>query len=172
MSGKNELNKNETNWTNGEQMNDTKKRNFKRFPILYHLIKPVLIRTQDSESDMSSPAIMANLSAGGMALLSFSSLSVGKNLLISFNLKDLKIDNVLSRVVRCENKEGSYILGVQFLNLKNEIANSINKLANDFDACETRILTGEKPICRKGCSYFNHCQRTAKKHEIGTELLH
>lgn len=40
----------------------------------------------------------------------------------------------------------------------------INKLADDFDSCETRILLGEKPVCRKGCSYFEHCQRVAKGH--------
>ncbi len=140
------------------------KRKFKRFPVLYHLIKPVLIRTQDSKAGISSSAIMANLSAGGMALLTFSSLSVGKNLLISFDLKNLKIDNVKSKVVRVENKEGSYILGIQFLNLKKEIADAINKLADDFDSCETRILLGEKPVCKKGCSYFEHCQRIAKGH--------
>ena len=150
-------------------MNDAEKRKSKRFPVLYHLIKPVLIRTQDSKSEISSPAIMANLSAGGMALLTFSPLPVGKNLLISFDLKDLKIDNVIGKVVRCENKESSYILGVQFLNLKNEIANSINKLADDFDFCKTRILLGEKPVCRKGCSYFEHCQRIAKKRGTDTE---
>ena len=140
------------------------KRKFKRFPVLYHLIKPILIRTQDSKAGISSPAIMVNLSAGGMALLTFSSLAVGKNLLISFDLKDIKIDNVKSRVVRVENKEGSYVLGIQFLNLKKEIADAINKLADDFDSCETRILLGKKPVCRKGCSYFEHCQRIAKRH--------
>ena len=145
-------------------MNNAEKRKSKRFPVLYHLIKPVLIRTQGSKAGRASPAIMANLSAGGMALLTFSSLPVGKNILISFDLKDLKIDNVKSRVVRVENKEGSYILGVQFLNLKKELADVINKLADDFDSCETRILLGEKPICRKGCSYFEHCQRVAKGH--------
>ena len=145
-------------------MNDAEKRKSKRFPVLYHLIKPVLIRSQESKAGISSPAIMANLSAGGMALLTFSPLPVGKNILISFDLKDLKIDNVKSRVVRVENKEGSYILGVQFLNLKKELADVINKLADDFDSCETRILLGEKPICRKGCSYFEHCQRVAKGH--------
>lgn len=145
-------------------MNDAEKRKSKRFPVLYHLIKPVLIRTQGSKAGRASPAIMANLSAGGMALLTFSSLPVGKNILISFDLKDLKIDNVKSRVVRVENKEGSYILGIQFLNLKKEIADAINKLADDFDSCETRILLGEKPVCRKGCSYFEHCQRIAKGH--------
>ncbi|MDO8733732.1 MAG: PilZ domain-containing protein [Elusimicrobiota bacterium] len=145
-------------------MNDAEKRKSKRFPVLYHLIKPVLIRTQDSKAGISSPAIMVNLSTGGMALLTFSPLPVGKNILISFDLKDLKIDNVKSRVVRVENKEGSYILGIQFLNLKKEIADTINKLADDFDSCETRILLGEKPVCRKGCSYFEHCQRIAKGH--------
>ncbi|MFA5778864.1 MAG: PilZ domain-containing protein [Elusimicrobiota bacterium] len=145
-------------------MNDAEKRKFKRFPVLYHLIKPVLIRTQDSKAGISSPAIMANLSAGGMALLTFSPLPVGKNILISFDLKDLKIDNVKSRVVRCENKEGSYIIGIQFINMPNDIAKKINKMADDFDSCETRILLGEKPVCKKGCDYFEHCQRVAKGH--------
>ena len=145
-------------------MNNAEKRKFKRFPVLYHLIKPVLIRTRGSKAGISSPAIMANLSAGGMALLTFSPLAVGKNILISFDLKDLKIDNVKSKVVRCENKEGSYILGVQFLNLKKELADVINKMADDFDSCETRILIGEIPVCRYGCSYFEHCQRIAKGH--------
>lgn len=148
----------------GAQVNDSEKRKSKRFPVLYHLIKPVLIRTQDSKAGISSPAIMVNLSAGGMALLTFSPLTAGKNILISFDLKDLKINNVKSRVVRVENKGGSYILGIQFLNLKKEIADVINKLADDFDSCEIRILLGEKPVCRKGCSYFVHCQRIAKGH--------
>lgn len=145
-------------------MKNSEKRKFKRFPVLYHLVKPVLIHMEETKAEIASPMIMANLSAGGIALLSFSPLPVGKNILISFDLKDLKIDNVKSRIVRVENKEGSYILGIQFLNLKKEIADVINKLADDFYSCETRILLGEKPVCRRGCGYFEHCQRIAKGH--------
>ncbi|HAX61053.1 MAG TPA: hypothetical protein DCX95_00615 [Elusimicrobia bacterium] len=145
-------------------MNNIEKRKSKRFPVLYHLIKPVLIRTRGSKAGRASPAIMANLSAGGMALLTFSALAEGSNVLISFDLKDLKIDNVKSRVVRCENKEGSYVIGIQFINMPDDIVKKINRMADDFDSCETRILLGEKPVCKKGCSYFEHCQRIAKGH--------
>lgn len=145
-------------------MNNTEKRKFKRFPVLYHLIKPVLIRMQDSKSEISSSAIMTNLSAGGMALLTFDSLPVGKKLLVTFDLKILKAENVKAKVVRCENKEGSYIMGIEFSNLSSDVAKKINKMADDFDFCETRILLGEKPICRKDCSYSEHCQRTTKGH--------
>ena len=158
MTGKGEY----VNKANEE--NDSDKRKSKRFPVLYHLIKPVLLRERGSKAGISSPAIMVNLSASGMALLTFSPVPVGKNLLISFDLKDLKIDNVKSKVVRCDNKEGSCILGIQFVNLPKDIAKKINGMADDFDSCETRILLGEKPVCRKGCGYFEHCQRVAKGH--------
>lgn len=140
------------------------KRKHKRFPVLYHLIKPVMIRTESMTTHASLPAIMANLSAGGMALLTFTPLNAGQNLIISFDLKILEIKNLKAKVIRCENKEGSYIIGIQFLDLAENIADRINKMADDFDSCETRILMGDKPVCRKGCSYFEHCQRTAKGH--------
>lgn len=146
----------------GESVKKSEKRKFKRFPVLYHLIKPVLIRTQDSKAGISSPAIMANLSAGGMALMTFSPIPVGKKLLISFDLKDVKVDGIKSKAVRCENRESSYIIGIQFLGLPGKIAKKINEMADAFDRCETRILIGEKPVCRKGCTYFEHCMRTAK----------
>ncbi|MBN1384270.1 MAG: PilZ domain-containing protein [Elusimicrobia bacterium] len=140
------------------------KRKHKRFPVLYNLIKPVLIRTEGMESNASMPAIMANLSSGGMALLTFTPIPTGQILIIFLDLKSLHVTNIKARVTRCENKGGSYNLGIQFLDLSKEIADKISKMADDFDLCETRILMGDKPICRKGCTYAPHCQRTAKGH--------
>ena len=140
------------------------KRKFKRFPVLYYLIKPVLLRTEDTESGASMPAIMANLSSGGMALMTFSPVSIGQKLIISLDLKTLHVKNFKSKVVRCENKGGSYVLGIEFLDMEKEISDKINKMADDFDLCETRILIGDRPVCRKSCHYSEHCQRTAKGH--------
>ncbi|MDD5687578.1 MAG: PilZ domain-containing protein [Elusimicrobia bacterium] len=139
------------------------KRRFKRFPVLYHLVKPVLIKTGNMSNETALPAIMANLSAGGMALFTFAPLAIGQKLLISFVLRDLKIENIEAKIVRCENKEGSYVIGFQFLNITKEIDNKLRRMADDFDACQMRIVLGDKSACKKDCGYFDHCQKPIKK---------
>ncbi|MEW6558346.1 MAG: PilZ domain-containing protein [Elusimicrobiota bacterium] len=151
-------------------MKNIERRKFKRFPVLYRLAKPVLLRLDGEKTGKTEeviPAIMSDLSAGGMAILTFLPLAIsplGKTLIITFDLTVIQGNHVKGRVVRCENKDGLYILGIEFLNLPDDIFDKINLMADDFDSCETRILLGEKPICRKGCRYSEHCQRRVKGH--------
>jgi len=111
-------------------MNSTDKRVSKRFPIMHQLAEPVLVRTESSKSEKSIPAVMANLSASGMALLTFLPLAIGKILFMSFDLRHVKIDNIKSKVVRCDTKDGTYVLGIKFLGLPNGVKTKINKMAD------------------------------------------
>ncbi|OGS38353.1 MAG: hypothetical protein A2551_07105 [Elusimicrobia bacterium RIFOXYD2_FULL_34_30] len=144
-------------------ISSNEKRKIKRFPVLYHLVKPVLIVREGKSQEPELPAIMANLSAGGMALVTFSPLSIGEKLIISFKLKDIQMENVKAKIVRCENKGGACIIGIQFEEIDKKLADKLCKMADDFDACRTRLLTGEKNACKKDCSYYAHCHFFEKK---------
>jgi len=39
-------------------------------------------------------------------------------------------------------------------------------MADDFDACRTRLFYDDKSICKKDCSYFAHCHYSERKKQV------
>ena len=140
------------------------RRRHHRVPIISELVEPVLVRVSPSELDEEIPGIMMNLSAGGMVVITFLSLPWGALIDLIINLPGLKIGNVKGRVVRVEEKGGTYLVGISFASLEKGAKDSINRMAKDFNNCKKRHLKGEKNICFKKCAYYPLCSQSIKGH--------
>lgn len=135
------------------------RRKHKRFPVLYALAKPVRLRRAAVRE--AEPAVMANLSAGGMALVTFKTYPKGTALTLDFDLGVVKAQNLSGVVKRCEDKGGLFTLGIAFTQIPEETRKTIHKMADDFDRCETRMMLGE-PLCERGCAYRDHCTKSIR----------
>ena len=140
---------------------EQERRKYKRVPTI-SIVKEALIESPALKLKREIPAILSNLSAGGMALITFLSLPLDAIISLSFNIDGLKLKDAEGRVVRVEGKKNTYLIVIAFTKIRAEVKNRINMMADAFDLCETRILMGEENVCSTECAYYRLCSKPIK----------
>ena len=140
---------------------EEERRKYKRIPTI-SMVKETMIESEALKLKREIPAILFNLSAGGMALITFLSLPRDALISLNFNLDGLKLKDVEGRVVRVEGRKKTYLIVIAFTKITDELRKHINTMADAFDFCETRILMGEKDVCSTECSYYQLCSKPVK----------
>ena len=130
-----------------------------RFPTL-SVIKTVEISSPDGKTDI--PAIMCDVSAGGMAMITFLPLPANSEIELDLNMPDINLKKVTARIVRVEEKNGTFLIALEFVSLDKSVRQKINAMALDWQRCKERQAVGEKTEC-PDCSYYNLCNKEAKK---------
>ncbi|PKM99570.1 MAG: hypothetical protein CVU78_05635 [Elusimicrobia bacterium HGW-Elusimicrobia-2] len=130
-----------------------------RFPTL-SVIKTVEISSSDGKTDI--PAIMCDVSVGGMAMITFLPLPKNSDIVLDLKMPDINLRKVTARIVRVEEKNGTFLIALKFRSLDNTVKKKINAMALDWQKCEERQAVGEKTECRN-CAYYNLCNKEAKK---------
>ena len=139
------------------------RRKHRRMPVITSFLRPILIRSRQLEIKESVPAIIVNLSAGGLSMITFCPISTNLKLSLDIDLPGLKIFNIASHVLRVKQRYKTYMAAIRFDRLKKEAKNKINQMADDYDLCETKLMLGETKICSKKCSYYLLCNKKVKK---------
>jgi c-di-GMP-binding flagellar brake protein YcgR len=140
---------------------EKERRKYKRIPAI-SMVKETMIESEALKLRKEIPAILFNLSAGGMALITFLSLPRDALISLNFNLDGLKLKDVEGRVVRVEGRKKTYLIVIAFTKITDELKKHINTMADAFDFCETRILMGEKDVCSMRCAYYELCSKPVK----------
>ncbi len=140
---------------------EKERRKHRRIPTVT-VAKEALIESPEKRLRKEIPAIIYNLSAGGMAIITFLSLPVNAFINLNFNLDGLKLKDVEGRIVRVEGKEKTYLVVISFTKIRAEVKNRINMMADAFDLCETRRMLGEENICSAECAYYKLCAKPIK----------
>jgi len=140
---------------------EQERRKHRRIPAV-SMVKEALIESPELRMKRQIPAIVFNLSAGGVAFVTFDSFPLGAAISLDFNLNGLKLEDVEGRVVRVKGKKQTYVVVIAFTKIRNEVKNRINTMADAFDLCETRIMMGDKDVCSKDCSFFQLCTKPAR----------
>ena len=137
------------------------RRKHRRIPAVT-VAKEALVESPKTKFKREIPAIISDLSAGGMALITFLSLPVNAFISLNFNLDGLKLKDVEGRIVRVEGKQKTYLIVIAFTKIRAEVKNRINMMADAFDLCETRRMMGEENICSTECAYYQLCAKPIK----------
>jgi hypothetical protein len=152
----------------GEFMNITnkdfkEKRTHPRMPIMHDIIEPInlLCKDRDSDTEVSIPAILADLSAAGMRLVTF--LKVPKGYLdIHLSLPSIGDMHINGKTSWIKQKGGVYTAGIQILEISKASADKINKMSEDFNDCDTRILLKLPEVCVENCKANSLCNKLQK----------
>ena len=94
----------------------------------------VRIRFRDIEGfSPSSWGRSRDISLGGLGLVTDNTVSLGCHLALEIHIKDESAPILaLGRVLRCEEEEGGYVSGLQFLWVSEEDRTNLRRLADYF----------------------------------------
>lgn len=146
---------------NKKNMNERRKH--PRLPILHGILEPIEIEfyTQRKEGSNSQPAILSDLSAGGMRLITF--LEPPHTSDISILLKiDKKPISVKGKIAWIKQKGEVYMIGIEFIEISKENQKRIDDMANDYIDCDVRISLKLPDICIKECRAHILCNKPQK----------
>ncbi|MEK7287459.1 MAG: PilZ domain-containing protein [Elusimicrobiota bacterium] len=150
------------------------RRKHPRIPVAADLAEPIeiaVLRSADSTPKskvkaLRIPAILANISPGGMALVAFGSKKILEGVdrirLVS-NLPGLNRVRLDGTLVHLRDREGVQTLGVRFTCLAEKVRNRLRHIVDDYADCETRAALNIPEICvGSGCHFFNLCKKAQK----------
>jgi hypothetical protein len=126
------------------------KRRHNRLPVLHEIDEPIQIALNNK----CVPGILIDLSAGGMALLSFSAISVGTNITLSLDLPGIKTQPLEGKAVWALAKGEMWRIGIVFTKIDPIDFRHINR--------DTKLSLGVTDICFEKCSYYQLCEKAIK----------
>lgn len=139
------------------------RRSHQRFTLVEGMIEPITISLEDATStSRSQPAIMTNLSAGGMSLVMFAEPPHTRMLDMVLSIPGLEDVPIEAKVVRVLEKGQTYNVGIAFTKISKKHQSKINGMAQDHADCETRISLGLPEACVQTCTFHEMCMKTQK----------
>ena len=100
------------------------KRRHNRLPVLHEIDEPIQI----SLDHKNVPGILIDLSAGGMALLSFTSIPVGTNVNLSLDIPGIKTQSLEGKAIWALAKGEMWRIGIVFTKIDPMDFRHINRL--------------------------------------------
>ncbi|MBI2069429.1 MAG: PilZ domain-containing protein [Elusimicrobia bacterium] len=158
-------------------MKPSERRKYPRIPIAADLAEPVeiVLLRQQSNGRISTtnghkahriPAILANISAGGMALVAFGEKEIFarvRRIHLVANIPGFERAKIEGNLVHVRSREGIQTLGVRFAAVAKKLKDRIRHLIDDYSDCETRIGLRLPEVCTgQTCRFFNLCKKAQK----------
>ncbi len=126
------------------------------------LAEPVELTIIEPKSTKQMPAILTNLSAGGMDLVLLGSIDGKPSFRLNMHLPSFGHFEVEGKLAWSHPKESTALIGIQFTKIDLDHAQQINHMAEAYWECEDRIKEKAPTICFHGCSYWGLCSKPAK----------
>jgi len=134
-----------------------------RMPVISNLIEPVNLRYKtDDGKETTLVAILADLSAGGMRMISFLGAPLADHFSISLQLPGTEKIEVQARLAWVKQRENVYTIGIEFTKMAEKHAKIISEMADDFNDCDTRILLKLPEVCTHTCKCNRICNKIQK----------
>lgn len=145
------------------------RRRHTRIPLTADVAEPVEISFRQpklSNSNRSVPAILANFSPGGMALIAFGTqglLKPNSIIQLTANFPGMTPARITCKIVRIHTRSEMQTLGVRFTALSKTVRLKFQRIVNDYDDCETRIGLNIPEVCiGQKCRYYGLCKKAQK----------
>ncbi|MDI6757195.1 MAG: PilZ domain-containing protein [Endomicrobiia bacterium] len=138
------------------------RRKFTRFPVAHNLANVISMDIKTSSGLTHDEAVIADISAGGLALLTVSDFKTGREFDIALELPSLKTRAIKCRIARVDKKPDINNVGIEFLHICSEDRNHINAIARDYTDCEMKLALGVTDVCFKKCHYYHLCGKNVK----------
>jgi hypothetical protein len=129
------------------------------------MIEPITVRFGEDHRPadaVGQPAILTNLSAGGMSLLMFLEPPHAKRLDMLLTIPGLESISISGKVVRVHQRGPTYNVGISFIEISKKHQEQISRMANDHGDCEARIGLKLPEVCVERCSFRGLCAKPHK----------
>lgn len=144
-----------------EKKTDAERRRHRRFSVVEGMIEPITLEL-DGDSSKSQPAIMTDLSAGGMSLLMFVEPPHTKSFEMVLAIPGLERAPIEAAIVRVFQKGQTYSVGLAFTRIAKKIQERIEAMADDNADCETRVALRLPEACVPDCHFHTLCAKPVK----------
>lgn len=140
-----------------------------RLPILHGILEPVEIEFDSTQHNkFSQPAILSDLSAGGMRIIIFMEPPHTKELNMVLNLGKDHIP-IKGKIAWIRKKGEVYMVGIAFTEISKESSNKINNMALDYLDCDIKISLKLPDVCHEKCRAHILCNKPQKCEEYFKE---
>ncbi len=136
------------------------RRKHPRLPL--HLSVAKLVDFKCDGLDAPAPAILVDLSAGGLSMIAFALPHLTKNVTFKLELPGLVNAQLHGKIVRAIKKGETYQVAIALREFKEEWSRLVNKLYKAYNECEDRLSQGDRRFCFKECAFFPLCQKEEK----------
>ena len=136
-----------------------------RLPILHGILEPVELEFFAKGPDgqhRPQPAILVDLSAGGMRLISFLEPPHSKELNMILKLAGVKEMPITGKISWVKEKGGVFMNGISFSQISHDDRKMINEMAEDYSDCDTRIALKLPEVCVETCRGHGLCNKPQK----------
>lgn len=140
------------------------RRKHPRLPILHGILEPIEIEFSTDNKHSPQPAILSDLSAGGMRLITFVEPPHTKVINMVLKLDKDEI-NVKGKIAWIKQKENVYMIGIIFTEISKENQTKINNMALDYTDCDIRISLKLPDACIETCKAHTLCNKPQKNEE-------
>ena len=150
-----------------EKKTGAERRKHRRFSVVEGMVEPITLELDGPATDgKKQPAIMTDLSAGGISLLMFVEPPRAKSFAMTLSIPGLDEVAIEASVVRVHQKGETYSVGLIFNKIGKDAQKRIEKMAEDSADCQTRVSLGLPDACGTDCpfhSLFSGKGKTKKK---------
>ena len=136
------------------------RRKHPRLPL--HLSVAKLVDFKCDGQEQPSPAILVDISAGGLSMIAFALPHLTKNVTFRLDLPGIVNAQLHGKIVRAHKKGETYQVAIAFSEFKDEWARLVAKLFKAYYVCEERLAQGDRRFCFKACPFFPLCQKEEK----------
>lgn len=143
------------------------RRRHTRFPVVEGMIEPITVqfaapkKTSKGE-DKNQPAILTDLSAGGMSLLMFLEPPQARVLDMVLTIPGLERVPIEGKVVRVHQKGDTFSIGIAFTKIGKKYQSRISGMAQDHIDCDTRLALRLPEACVSTCAFHALCGKPQK----------
>jgi hypothetical protein len=139
------------------------RRQHRRFQVVDGMIEPITLEMETSDAAPKKvPAIMTDLSAGGMSLLMFMEPPHTKSFQMTLSIPGLEGVPIQASVARVHQKGETYSVGLSFVKIPRDAQKRIEKMAEDSADCETRTALRLPDACGTDCPFHSLFTPAAK----------
>ena len=109
---------------------------------------------------------LIDLSAGGLAMLIKDRIPAKSKFHLEMTFPDHT--HIVSDIKVCHaiRRKNGFFTGIEFINIPPYMIKKIEKMAEDFNNCEGRIVAQKKDVCDLKCAFFTLCDKPEKKGEV------
>lgn len=128
----------------------------RRFSVVEGMVEPITLELEGADSgNRKQPAIMTDLSAGGISLLMFVEPPHTRSFEMTLSVPGLHEVPIEAKVVRVHQKGETYSVGLSFLKIPRDAQKRIEKMAEDSADCDTRKALGLPDACGTDCPFHS-----------------